>query len=77
MITEGLDIFSQKTPKSLNGEKLKDSKIREKTGCSIVAVKGNGKTVITPSPDHEFSEDGEIILIGDEKAEKDFELIFC
>ncbi len=77
MITEGLDIFSQKTPKSLIGEKLKDSKIREKTGCSIVAVKGNGKTVITPSPDHEFSEDGEIILIGDEKAEKDFELKFC
>ena len=77
MITEGLDIFSQKTPKSLIGEKLKDSKIREKTGCSIVAVKGNGKTVITPSPDHEFSEDGEIILIGDEKAEKDFEVKFC
>ena len=76
MITEGLDIFSQKTPKSLIGEKLKDSKIREKTGCSIVAVKGNGETVITPSPDHEFSEDGEIILIGDEKAEKDFELKF-
>ena len=76
MITEGLDIFSQKTPKSLVGEKLKDSKIREKTGCSIVAVKGNGETVITPSPDHEFSEDGEIILIGDEKAEKDFELKF-
>ena len=70
-------LFSQKTPKSLIGEKLKDSKIREKTGCSIVAVKGNGKTVITPSPDHEFSEDGEIILIGDEKAEKDFELKFC
>ena len=43
MITEGLDVFSQKTPKSLVGEKLKDSKIREKTGCSIVAVKGNGE----------------------------------
>ncbi|MAK47067.1 MAG: hypothetical protein CMI24_07440 [Opitutae bacterium] len=77
MITEGLDIFSQKTPKSLVGEKLRDSKIREKTGCSIVAIKGKGETVITPSPEHEFSEDGEIILIGDEKAEKEFELKFC
>ena len=77
MITEGLDVFSQKTPESLIGEKLKDSKIREKTGCSIVALKGNGKTVITPSPDHEFTEDSEIILIGDEKAEKEFELKFC
>ena len=26
MITEGLDIFSQKIPKSLIGEKLRDSK---------------------------------------------------
>ena len=77
MITEGLDVFSQKTPKSLIGEKLRDSKIREKTGCSIVAVKGNGETIITPSPDYEFSENGEIILIGDEKAEKEFELKFC
>jgi len=77
MITEGLDIFSQKTPKSLVGVKLKDSKIREKTGCSIVAVKGNGETVITPSPDYQFSEAGEIILIGDENAEKEFELKFC
>jgi len=77
MVTEGLDIFSQKTPKSLVGEKLKDSKIREKTGCSIVAIKGGGTTVITPSPDHQFSKEGEIILIGDEKAEKEFELKFC
>ncbi len=77
MITEGLDVFSQKTPESLIGEKLKDSKIREKTGCSIVAIKGEGSTVITPSPEHEFLKDGEIILIGDEKAEKQFELKFC
>ena len=27
MITEGLDVFSQKTPNSLIGEKLRDSKI--------------------------------------------------
>ena len=43
MITEGLDVFSQKTPESLIGEKLKDSKIREKTGCSIVALKEMAK----------------------------------
>ena len=35
------------------------------------------RLVITPSPDHEFVEDGEIILIGDERAEKEFELKFC
>jgi Trk K+ transport system NAD-binding subunit len=77
MVTEGLDVFSQATPKSLVGVKVKDSKITEKTGCSIVAIKGDGGTVITPSPDNQFSEDGEIILIGDEAAEKSFEAKFC
>lgn len=77
MVTEGLDIFSQKTPSSLIGIKIKDSKIKEKTGCSIVAIRGEEGTVITPSSEHQFPEDGEIILIGDEVAEKAFEDKFC
>ena len=77
MVTEGLDVFSQKTPKSLIGVKVKDCKITEKTGCSIVAIKGDAGTVITPSPDNQFSDGGEIILIGDEAAEKSFESRFC
>ena len=77
MVTEGLDIFSQKTPKSLIGVKLRESKITEKTGCSLVAIKGDQGTIITPSADHQFSENGEIILIGDEAAEKSFESKFC
>lgn len=77
MVTEGLDVFSQKTPKSLIGVKLRESKITEKTGCSLVAIKGDQGTIITPSADHQFSENGEIILIGDEAAEKSFESKFC
>jgi len=77
MVTEGLDVFSQTTPKSLVGVKVKDCKITEKTGCSIVAIKGDSGTIITPSPENKFSENGEIILIGDETAEKSFESKFC
>ena len=77
MVTEGLDVFSQETPKSLVNVKLKDGKIREKTGCSIVAIKGKTGTIITPSPDDVFAENGEIILIGHESAEKAFEEKFC
>jgi len=77
MITEGLDVFSQKTPKSLAGVSVKDSKIRDKTGCSIVAIKGDAGTIITPSPKDEFCKNGEIILIGSEAAEKAFESKFC
>ena len=42
-----------------------------------MAIKGDSGTIITPSPDLEFSENGEIILIGDEAAEKSFESRFC
>ena len=77
MVTEGLDVFSQATPKSLVGVKVKDCKITEKTCCSIVAIKGDSGTTITPSPENKFSENGEIILIGDETAEKSFESKFC
>jgi voltage-gated potassium channel len=78
MVTEGLDVFRQKTPKSLVGVKVKDCHIREKTNCGIVAIKSNGKgkVIITPSPDDTFPEDGEIILIGDEASEKSFEESF-
>ena len=77
MVTEGLDIFSQEPPKPLINVKLKDGNIREKTGCSIVAIKNKSGTIITPSPDDIFAEDGEIILIGHESAEKAFEEKFC
>jgi Trk K+ transport system NAD-binding subunit len=73
MVTEGLDVFSQKTPPALVGVSVKDCNVREKTGCSIVAIKNMAETIITPSPNDTFSEDGEIILIGDEAAEKAFE----
>ena len=76
MITEGLDVFSQKTPKCLAGVSVKDSKIREKTGCSIVAIKGDKGTIITPSPEDQFCPNGEIILIGSEVSEKSFESKF-
>ena len=73
MVTEGLDVFRQKTPRSLVDVQVKDSHIREKTNCGIVAIKTKDKVIITPSPADSFPKDGEIILIGDEASEKAFE----
>ncbi len=79
MVTEGLDVFRQKTPRSLVDVQVKDSHIRERTNCGIVAIKGKekGKVIITPSPTDVFLEDGEIILIGDEASEQAFEKHFA
>ena len=72
--TEGLDVFSQKAPDSLVAVKVKDSKIREKAGCSMLRseVRGNLITLTGRS----FCKEGEIILIEDEAAEG-FQERFC
>ena len=77
MITEGLDVFRQKTPSSLVGVKVKDCHIRDKTNCGIVAIKSPTETITTPSPDDTFPDGGEIILIGDESSEQAFEQYFA
>ncbi len=77
MVTEGLDVFSQKTPKSLVGVKIKDGRVREETNCGIVALKTEKGPIITPSPDDVFPENGEIILIGDNRGEQAFEENFA
>ncbi|MFP6901426.1 MAG: NAD-binding protein [Opitutales bacterium] len=76
MITEGLDVFRQKTPQSLVGVKVKDCHIREKTNCGIVAIKSDGEVIITPDSKDTFPEDSEIILIGDEASEQAFKEYF-
>ena len=48
----------------------------KRPGAALSQSRDTG-TVITPSPEHQFSEDREIILIGDEAAEKAFEVKFC
>lgn len=76
MITEGLDVFRQKTPESLVGVTVKDCHIREKTNCGIVAIRTDDVVIITPKPEDIFPEGSEIILIGDEASEQAFEEAF-
>lgn len=76
MFTEGLNIFSRPMPKSLVGKNLIESNIREKSGCSVVALKTIGKLKVGPDPSIPLSGEDELILIGTTESEQKFLELF-
>ncbi|MEQ8770316.1 MAG: NAD-binding protein [Phycisphaerales bacterium] len=72
-ITEGLDVFRTPVPKSLDATALIDSGVREKTGCTIVAIRDNDGTLITNPPAATTLRAGqEMILAGSAESEEAF-----
>ena len=71
-LAEGLNFFHLQAPRSLIGKALEKSGIREKTGCTVVAIQHRGETIINPEPAHTIDKDDELILIGTYDAESSF-----
>ena len=71
MVAEGLNIFRVALPKVLAGVTLRNSGIRNQTGCSVVALEVNGGVVINPPPDEPLPTEGdvELILVGTTESE--------
>jgi len=72
LLAEGLNFFHLQAPRSLVGKTLAESGIREKTGCTAVAIKHQGNTSINPEPSIRIDKDDELILIGTYDAESSF-----
>lgn len=72
MVTEGLNVFKVKVPQSLTGLSIAQSNIRENTGCTIIAIGGNGSYQVNPAPDTIMQKDFELVLIGNIEAEEKF-----
>jgi Trk K+ transport system NAD-binding subunit len=73
MLAEGLDVFRYPVPPELAGVTLASTGIRAATGCSVVAVEQDGKTIINPPPDEALPpNNGELILIGSTEGEREF-----
>ncbi|HEB68013.1 MAG TPA: potassium channel protein [Desulfobulbus sp.] len=72
MFTEGLNIFSCPVPKSLIGKALLKSRIKEQTGCTVIAINSSGEQKVGPDPATRFQKHDEIILIGTTEAEAGF-----
>jgi len=72
IIAEGVDVFRLPVPPGLVGKTLSKSRIREDTGCSVVAVYLDGKPVINPGPDCELLKSQEMLVIGSDASEQKF-----
>jgi voltage-gated potassium channel len=74
MVAEGLDVFRTPVPERLAGRTLKEAAVREKTGCSIVAIETNGETLVNPGPDLPLpsGEGVELIVVGTTEGERRF-----
>ncbi len=72
MFTEGLNIFRSPVPSSLAGRSLIESKIRELSGCTIIAIKSGQEQEVSPDPASMLRKNDEIILIGTTENEAKF-----
>lgn len=70
MVAEGLYIFRLPLPSLLAGLKLRESQIREKTGCSVVALRRAGEMKLNPSPEIVLETSDFLILVGTADAEE-------
>ena len=76
MLAEGLDVFKLPVPKSLAGRSIADSRVREKSGVTIVAVVRGTEMDVNPDPATVLPADAEIILVGSDEGEASFLDVF-
>lgn len=73
MVSEGLDVFEVPVPPALVGKTLADSDIRDKFGCTVVALHmqdDNAQLLLDP---HEpLPSEGRLILIGTRESQERF-----
>ena len=72
MLAEGLDVFRHPVPPALAGRPRAQTRIREESGCSVVALEKQGVAQINPSPEEPLPLEAELILIGTTQAERRF-----
>lgn len=76
IIAEGLNVFTVNTPTHLVGKALKDSSIRQETGCNVLSIRTEDDQIINPKPDLEIPAESELVLVGTNEDEKKFMDLF-
>lgn len=76
MLSEGLNVFRANVSDALSGTTLRESGIRDRTGCSVVALRKTGELTVNPDPALRLEQGDELILIGDARAERTFRSTF-
>ena len=76
MVAEGLNVFRVDLPEHLEGRTLIESEIRQRTGCSVIAIQrevnGSDMHLIHFDPAEALREGDELVLIGNIESEETF-----
>ncbi|WP_040766973.1 potassium channel family protein, partial [Novipirellula maiorica] len=72
LLAEGLDVFKVKIPPSLAGKTLTETAIRQRTGCSVIAIHTDAGVQANPDPNTALPADGEIVVIGSDDSQQQF-----
>lgn len=72
LLAQGVIIFPSPIPASMAGRRLADCAIRSQTGCTVIAVEGDGTRVVNPDPDIVLPLTGSLLLTGTLEAEAKF-----
>ncbi|EPX55745.1 Trk system potassium uptake protein TrkA [Cystobacter fuscus DSM 2262] len=77
MLAEGLDVFRYPASAKVIGRSLRETRIREETGCSVIALEMPEQTVVNPDPSQPIPGGAELILIGTAEGERRFKERFA
>jgi Trk K+ transport system NAD-binding subunit len=72
MLVEGFILFRAEAPHALAGVTLAESRIRQNTGCSVVAIRNKGKLLVNPNPHEPIEKGSEMIIAGTYDNERKF-----
>lgn len=72
LLAEGLHVAETEVPQSLVGMTLAEAAIPQRTACTVVAIRRQGKVEINPGPSARLDHGAEIILICTPEAERQF-----
>ena len=72
VVAAGLDVFRRPVPDALQGRTILESGIRERTGCSIIALESDGHMRVGPDPSSLLDNGTGMLLIGSVESEQAF-----
>jgi voltage-gated potassium channel len=76
LLAEGLRVFPAAIPRSIAGRSLGDSKIRTRTGCTVISVETDGTREMNPGVNFVMPTGGRMFLVGTLDAEEKFLEVF-
>lgn len=72
VLAEGLEVFRTPVPAAIAGQTLAVSAIRQRTGCTVVAVARDDEVTVNPSIDDPLPAGADLVVIADPEAQQRF-----